>query len=396
MRAPTIAVAALLVPQLLSGQDAAPAGLGDIEAARSRACVPVLARVDALNLRLQPLGLRAERLRAVATAIAIEDRAFVDSLDQTDETEAAVHAWFIADMRLAEGYVETQNEELQRQRTVAREGIKGTVQGALEAVQAGARTIMESEPDLSAEAAPCDGAIFLRPEVLAACEGVESPICSAAAPTEPDGVFRFVDSAEDLWDVQEIRPWSPPGPLQVAPDGSLAGARTVAFARHGNIVITVAFAPLIQPRSQIDEEQAAELMAIVDSIGFAFDHPDLVYAPSIAVRATLPEAIAGEDLYVLHFGTADDADIVWTAASNSGAPLEAPVVLQPGHIVRLQNGEPLQMTAVRSTEDGDNEALFTLALTAVNQANATRQLLGYMAGDMVEDLKRLIPPGSGG
>ena len=60
--------------------------------------------------------------------------------------------------------------------------------------------------------------------------------------------------------------------------------------------------------------------------------------------------------------------------------------------MRLQAGEPIRLTAVHTVEDADNEAVFTLELTTVNQVTATRALLGYMAGQMVADLNRLAPP----
>ena len=47
---------------------------------------------------------------------------------------------------------------------------------------------------------------------------------------------------------------------------------------------------------------------------------------------------------------------------------------------------------MHTVEDADNEAVFTLELTTVNQVTATRALLGYMAGQMVADLNRLAPP----
>ena len=169
----------------------------------------------------------------------------------------------------------------------------------------------------------------------------------------------------------------------------------MAFARHGNIVISIEFAPALQRRNGMTPEQVGQFQEVLDSIGFEFDHPDLIYAPSLVVRATLPDKLAGEDLYVLHFGAADDADVVWSAPAGTGDVLEAPAVLQSHQIVRLQNGEALNLTAITTDEAGKNEAVFTLDVTTVNQATATRELLGYMAGQMVEDLKALLPPGGG-
>lgn len=396
MRVLTIAaIAALASPQFATAQAAPPTGFEAIETARTAACVPILARMDALNEELQPLGLQAERLRQVGEAVALEDRLIMDELDQSDATEKAVYDWFVADGRLAQAYIDTENEDMQRQRGIAREAVKGTIQLAVTAIQTQAQVLIDTSGDIAAEAGPCDGAILIRPVVIEACAAQDSPVCAPAASAEPDGIYRFVDTADDLWDVQELRPWTTPGPLSVAPTGVLTGARSVAFARHGNIVISVGFAPAIQQRSDMTPEDLQQFQEILDSIGFQFDHPDIIYAPSIVVRATLPDKLAGEDLYVLHFGTADDADIVWTAPAGTGEVLEAPSVLQPYQIVRLQNGEALNLTAIISTEDGTNEAVFTLDMTTVNQATATRQLLGYMAGQMVEDLKLLVPPGGG-
>jgi hypothetical protein len=389
------AVAAAVTPQFATAQDAPPAAFADIELERSRACVPVLARMDALNDELQPLGVRAERLRLVGEAVALEDRLIMDQLDQTDATELAVYDWFVADGRLAQAYVDTENEDMQRQRTVSREAIKGTVQLALNAIQADAQAIIDASGDIAAEAAPCDGAIFIRSAVVEACLGQESLLCTSAATTEPDGVYRFVESPNDLWDVQELRPWSEPEPLAVAPTGVLTGARSVALARHGNIVISVGFAPLIQERSTMTPEDIQQFSELLDSMGFEFDHPDVIYVPSLVVRATLPDKLAGEDQYVLHFGTIDDADIVWSSPAGSGDVVEAPSILQPYQLVRLQNGEALSLTAIATDEAGDDEAVFSLDVTTVNQATATRALLGYMAVQMVEDLKLLIPPSRG-
>ena len=397
MRIFTIAaIITLASPQFATAQDMLLSSFDAIERARTAACVPILARMDALNTELMPLGLRAERLRKIGEAMALEDRMIMDELDQSDETEKAIHDWFVADGRLAQAYVDTENQDMQRQRTIAREGAKGTIQIAATAIQTQAQDLIDASGDVATAAGPCDGAILIRSVVIEACATQDSPVCApAAAAVDPDGVYRFVDAAEDLWDVQELRPWTTPGPLSVAPTGTLTGARSVAFARHGNIVISIEFAPALQRRNGMTPEQVGQFQEVLDSIGFEFDHPDLIYAPALVVRATLPDKLAGEDLYVLHFGAADDADVVWSAPAGTGDVLEAPAVLQPYHIVRLQNGEALNLTAITTDEAGKNEAVFTLDVTTVNQATATRELLGYMAGQMVEDLKVLLPPGGG-
>jgi len=391
-----VAVASILsIPTRASAQDA-PVGFGDLEMARSRDCVGVLARMDVLNAALQPLGVQAERLRVLTEAIALEDRDIMPSLDQTNSVEKAVRAWFVADGLLAQSFLDSGKEDLRRQRGIGREQIRGTMQAAGAAVQAQAQALIDASGDLAAEAGPCDGAIFVRSAVVEACQAQTGLVCTAAATPGPDSIFRFVDSPEELWDVQELRPWTVPGPLRVAPNGSLTGARTVAFARHGNVVISVAFAPMIQERASLSEEEAAQFAEILDSLGLVFEHPLLAFAPSLAVRATLPEALAGENVYVLHFGSADDADVVWTAPAGTGGVLESPVVLLAHQVVRLQNGEALTLTAIVGGDGDDNEAVYSLDVTTVNQSSAARGLLGYMAQGMAADLLRLVPPGGGG
>ncbi|HIF20766.1 MAG TPA: hypothetical protein EYQ27_02400 [Gemmatimonadetes bacterium] len=395
MRIPIILLAALACPASIAAQDAAPSGFADLELARSRDCVGVLSRLTDLNVLLEPLGLRSERMRMLLQAIALEDRDVMDSLDQSDPTESAVHAWFIADGRLAQSIVDTGNQTLQQQRTISREQARATVQVQVTEIQTEAQALIDASGGLAADANPCDGAIFIRSAVLEACDTDQGPVCDAAADSATVPGFAFVNTPEDLWDVTELRPWTEPGGLQVNADGALIGARTVAFGRHGNVVLTVGFSPLIQPRASISEENASELDAILDSLGFEFNHPDLVYAPSLAVRATLPQPLAGEDSYVLHFGAAEEADILWTGPAGTGEVIEVPVVLDPTHVMRLQAGEPIRFTAVQTVEGTDNEALFTLELTTVNQVAATRALLGYMANQMVDDLMRLVPPRGG-
>ena len=202
-----------------------------------------------------------------------------------------------------------------------------------------------------------------------------------------------MDSPEDLWDVQEFRPWTSPGPLQLAPDGQLDGASTVAFARQGNVAFSVAFRPDIRPRTDMAPENIQTFQTLLDSIGFEFNHPELIYAPALTIRATLPEPLAGEDRYAIHFGAIEGGDVIWEGPSGTGDPIEISILLTPIHIVKLTQGESLELTAIRSLDDGSDEALFGLALTPVNQVAATQALLAYMATQMPQDLNLLVPPG---
>ena len=389
----TVLCAVLSKPATGVAQDAPPAGIAEIELERSRVCVPVLSQLDALNLQLQPLGIRTERLRQIAAAIAIEDRTVMDSLNVNDPTESAVRDWFLSDGRLAQSFLDTNQQTILQQRTVDRELIKGTVQATLEGIQSEAQGIIEEAGDFGAEASSCEGAILIRSAVIEACGSEQNLICDAAKPANSDGAYRFVDSPEDLWDVQEFRPWTSPGPLQLAPDGQLDGASTVAFARQGNVAFSVAFQPDIRPRADMAPENIQTFQTLLDSIGFEFNHPELIYAPALTIRATLPEPLAGEDRYAIHFGAIEGGDVIWEGASGTGDPIEISILLTPIHIVKLTQGESLELTAIRSLDDGSDEALFGLALTPVNQVAATQSLLAYMATQMPQDLNILVPPG---
>ena len=389
----TVLCAVLSKPATGVAQDAPPAGIAEIELERSRVCVPVLSQLDALNLQLQPLGIRTERLRQITAAIAIEDRTVMDSLNVNDPTESAVRDWFLSDGRLAQSFLDTNQQTILQQRTVDRELIKGTVQATLEGIQSEAQGIIEEAGDFGAEASSCEGAILIRSAVIEACGSEQNLICDAAKPANSDGAYRFVDSPEDLWDVQEFRPWTSPGPLQLAPDGQLDGASTVAFARQGNVAFSVAFQPDIRPRADMAPENIQTFQTLLDSIGFEFNHPELIYAPALTIRATLPEPLAGEDRYAIHFGAIEGGDVIWEGPSGTGDPVEISILLTPIHIVKLTQGESLELTAIRSLDDGSDEALFGLALTPVNQVAATQSLLAYMATQMPQDLNILVPPG---
>ena len=388
----TLLFAVLSKPVIGVAQDTPPAGIAELELERSRLCVPVLTQLDALNLRLQPLGIRTERLRQITAAIAIEDRTVMDSLNVNDPTEAAVRDWFLSDGRLAQSFVDTNQQTIQQQRVVGRELIKGTVQATLEGIQSEAQGIIEEAGDFGPEANSCEGAILIRSAVIEVCGSEQNLICDAAKPANSDGAYRFVDSPEDLWDVQEFRPWTSPGPLQLGPEGQIGGANTLAFARQGNVLFSVTFRPDIRFRTDMTPEGIQTFQTLLDSIGFEFDHPELIYAPALEIRATLPEPLAGEDRYAIHFGAIETGDIIWGGASGTGAPIEISILLTPIHIVTLTQGEPLELTALRSLDDGSTEALFSLGLTPVNQVSATQALLAYMATQMPQDLNLLVPP----
>jgi len=387
-------IAVLSITQTALGQFAPPSGFEAVELARSRACVGVLARLETLDLALEPLATRSLRLAAIAQAVALEERSIVDSLDTSDAVEAEVRAWFLTDGELAQRYLEEQTPALLAQRATGREAIKVTVSEASRAVQAEADEIIAATGTLRTDAGPCDGAIFVRSAVIEACQTPAGPVCEAALDTTGRASpFRFAESAEVLWYVEELRPWTDPGPLQVGPDGQLGGARTIGFTRTGNIVVSVAFSPLLRERADLTPEEIERANMINDSLGFELSHPDIVAVPSLGIRVTLPVPLSDESLYMLHFGTLDTADTLWTGPPGTGHPLEAAVELSPSHVGRLQAGEPITLTAIRASEAGEDEAVFTIELSSLNQARAVQALVGYMAQQLSSDLARLIRSG---
>jgi hypothetical protein len=314
----------------------------------------------------------------------------VDSLGADDPTEVAVREWFAEDLALAERYLETQDEAVTATRTTARERVRAVVQAALDSVQGEARAIIEPTGELPARAANCQGAIFIRNAVLEACATQESPLCGPAAEAGTPGDFRFVDAPADLWDIQQLRPWTDPGRLQVGPDGQVVGARTSGFARFGNVVLSVALEPLLARRTELTADQVARFQAVIDTLGFEFASEEYVFAPALSLRANLEDPLADETHYMLHFGAPDSADVVWTGPAGSGTPVDAGIIPSPGQVQRLAAGEPLSLTAIRQTGEGEATAVYTLELTVVNQARASNALLGYMAAQLSRDLASLL------
>lgn len=389
---------------LLSGQDTAPRSLADVETARSRACVSAVARVDALNRDLLPLMQRAERIRALAQAVQLEDSAEAAPFDTSDPVEAAVAAWFEQDAALGRQWAQSQDSAVDVRRSEAREAILTRLRTEVESVGTRGQERLASNPELQQESRRCEGVIFVRPAVLEVCDTTTSPLCGAARDSAGGG-FRFVDSAEDIWDVEELRPWSDPAPLAVTPQGGLGGARTAVRARRGNVTVTVGVAPMIRERSALSAEQAGEFDANLDSLGFTFQHPLFVMAPALEIQLRVPAPLGGETHYLLHFGDLSDPlnQVVWTVPAGSGGPIQAMVPAGGGALARLNAGETLSLTAViipdaEGEGAAEGEAVYTIPLVNVNQSRAVGSLLGYMAGGQLgQDLARLVPPsGTGG
>ena len=395
MRPLTItALFALLAPVPAKAQAfGMPSRLAEVELARSSACVGILEQVQALDAEMEPLARRSERLQAMARAIALEDRSIIDTLDADDPTLTRVREWFRSDEALARRYVNQPDPSIQAERSAGRETIKAAVTRAMEAVQAEAQTTMEANQDLLASAAPCDGAIFVRSAVLEACETGSGMLCEQARlpASQVEGV-RFVDDPASLWEIEQTRPWSTPTPLRPGQAG-LEGGRTVGFTRVGNVVASVAFSPLFAPRDQIPAETLEAYEATNDTLGLTFDHPRIAFTPALAVRLALPEPLDREDGYILHFGSPEQADVVWAAEAGTGAPLEGTVALAPSHVRRLVAGDQLTVTALArpEAEDGTPEAVYAIGIGTVSQAQNTGAILQYMAEQLQADVRRLAP-----
>lgn len=388
----------VLVPGLLTAQESAPPGLADVELARSRACVPALARLAELDRELQPLLGRAARLQALDRAVVLEDSTDVAPFDASDPLEAAVRDWFVRDGELGRQWAESRDTAVARQRDGARTAIRQRLAGALEELEARGQGRLSDAGDLQAAVTPCEGAILVRSAVMEVCDTVESPVCAAAADTAT-ATLRFVAAPEDLWDVEEFRPWTDPTSLRVLPQGSLGGARTVTRARRGNLMVVLAVAPMLRDREVLTAEQAAEFDANLDSLGFTFEHPELVFAPAIELQLNAAEPLGGETHYMLHFADLSDPpnQVIWSAPVGPGGPVQAVFPATPSALARLERGQALSFTAV-ALQEGEGEAVqgdavYSIPLPTVNQDRAVGALLAYMAGGQLSrDMTRLVPP----
>lgn len=378
----------------LLAQEAPPANLQAVETARSRTCVDVLTRLEDLDTELAPLAARAEWLLAIGGSIMLEEPAIVDSLDTSDPLEADVAEWFRNDAELAERYVTEQSQDVLDQRSSARRAIQQRVADALGEVEARADSIVTPTGDLRQQAVSCSGAILVRPTAIEACEGITSRVCQAARDSASSEPFRFEESAEYLWYREELRPWTAPGPLQATPDGQLGGARTLGYTRIGNLVVNLAFNPIFQPRAGLSAAALETFQSIDAALGIEVTHPDVIFAPGLGVQVTLPEPLADETGYLLHFGPPDMPDILWKADVASDAPLATVLALDPEHVAKLSGGEPLTLSAIRAgtTDADDVEVVYAIELTNLNQASRVTALLGYMVGQLSNDLTRLLPP----
>lgn len=413
MKTRSLVAVLTLVPGLLAAQDEpppkevplqdlVPAQLAEVELARSRACVPALARLAELDRDLQPLVGRAARLQELDRAVRLEDSTEVAPFDGNDPLEATVRDWFVSDGELGRQWAESQDTAIARQRDEARAEIRARIGEALEELGARGQGRLSEAGDLQAAVAPCDGAILVRGAVLEVCDTVESPICAAAADTAtPDtlapATLRFVDAPEDLWDVEEFRPWTDPTPLRVLPSGELAGSRTAARSRLGNQVVVVAVTPILRDRSTLTPEQVAEFEDNLDSLGFTFEHPELVFAPAVELQLNAAGPLGGETHYMLHFGDLSDppSQVIWSAPVGTGGPVQAILPAAPEALERMARGEGLSLTALALEEAPEEEirgdVVYSVNVPTLYQDRAVTAVLEYMGGgQLAQDLGRLV------
>lgn len=391
---------ALLLPAPLAAQDL-PSDLALLEMTRSRACVPALARLAAVDAEIAPLALRSERIAALDYAISVEDSTRVTPFADADPLETAVRDWFVADAELAEAHVESGDDALLEQRRERRAEVRIRLREALDAANRQAQEIIGAEEGLATAIRDCDDAILIRSAVLEACTEHESPVCEHARAYEHEGPIRFVDDPDDLWDVEHLRPWTDPLPLRLSPDGGLGGARTVALARRGNVTFILGFGPLLRDRTELAPEEVAEFEENLEALGFAFDDPRVVMAPALTIEFDALGRIDGETHYLLHFGDLanPDEDVIWSVPAPESGPFQTIVPADGRVLARLAAGEEVSLTAVQvpEGEDPEAEAVFSLALTSVGQARAVGALLGYMGGgQLAADLATLVPPDPSG
>lgn len=380
-------------------EPAPPPNFAAAETARSRNCVPLVGRLEAVSAELDPRSRRAERLSALHRAVSAEDSLRVTPLAEDDPLEQAVGEWFRMDHELALEYLETEEEAVREDRQVRREAMLDRLEEEFEEVSRETEEILESTSDLQQAIQSCQGRIFVRTAVLDACQGVDAsgnPLCEAARASEPTGRFQFVENAPDLWDIEQLRPWSEPSRLQPAAGGGLVGARTAALTRRGNIRFVMGLEPLFQHRDSLSEEHVEGLDVHLDSLGITFDHPDFVMSPTLGYELDVPGRLGDETEYLLHFGDLSnpEEDVLQRIPVPERWPVGGAFAPSEATLVRLVRGDPVSMTAVSVPEDGEEaEPVFSIGITNVQQSARVNALLQYMmSGQLGADLAALVPP----
>lgn len=391
-----------LLPSPAAAQEPVPPRMVADEMERSRMCVPVLARLEVLNSELEPLALRGDRIGRLYEAVALEDSLRVTPFDEASEDDRRVRDWFRSDAELAERYLETEDESVLEERRTRRGELEEELEAGFASVSEEADRILARDPALPGQAAQCNGAILVRTAVVERCPaGDASRICAEARSGEMGQRYRFVESAEDLWDVEQLRPWASPTGIGPRPDGLLGGGQTGTLLRRGNVQLALRLEPLIRIREEVPAEEAAEFDQYLEEMGFQFNDPRFVMSPALVVELDMDQPLADETLYLLHFGdlSAPAEQVFWTARADQDRPIRDTFPVGEGVLVRLMSGEEVTLTAVRideEAEEAQGQPLYQLVLTNVGQAEAVTALVAYMAqGLLADDLRSLFPPEEG-
>ncbi|MSR35866.1 MAG: hypothetical protein EXR95_04355 [Gemmatimonadetes bacterium] len=374
-----------------------PSGLAAAEIARSRRCVPVLAKLDTLNARLKPLADRADHIRMLNEAVLVEDSTRADTLDAADPVDAAVRAWFASDQMLAKQYAESGDSAIEARRAEGRDQIRRRLGEAISAVNASGRELIETAGDLELGTRECQGMMLVRSSVLEACGSADTPLCADAREPEPKGRYGLVDRPEDVWDFESIRPWEQPTPLGSTQAGGLAGAQTAAVAQRGNMMVVLSVEPMIRDRADVGAAEAALLEANLDSLGITHRNAKYLVVPALSVEIEVAEPLGGETHYFLHFGDLSNPgrDVIWTSPA-IGHPQQGTIPATKAVLDRLAAGEGVTLTAIRFPDPAQKqaEALYSVELTEVGQALAVSMLLEYLKTDFGADFDALLPAGA--
>jgi hypothetical protein len=406
---PVLLLVALNLPTPLLAQDplaAEPAdaflapGLLAAELARSRRCVPTLARMDTLNIRMGPLARQVDRIEALGRAVTREDSTQAVPFDGDDPLEEAVRQWFTTDQALARQYLESGDPAIETQRAEGRGKILGRLQEAVDSVDARVTEMVAASGDLPSELRECDDVMLVRSVVLEECATMDSPVCSEARSATPSGPYRFVNAPEDLWDIESVMPWNPPPPVGLTPQGGVGGAQTRSVSRRGNLLLALAVRLFIQDRSTVSPDQLTDLQAILASVGFAVEHPQYLIAPVLALELNVTEPLAGAHFYFLHFGdlTEPTEDVIWSAPTSAQGPVDVIIPATKAILDRLAAGEIVTLTAVRfpDANSKEGETVFSLELTSIGEASSVSAFLSYLtSGQLADDLTALVPPAGG-
>ena len=406
---PALLLAVLNLPTPLLAQDTLaavpaeallPPELMAAELARSRRCVSTLARMEALDARLDPLGRRVDRIEALGRAVTREDSTQAVPFDASDPLEEAVSQWFAADQVLARQYATSGDSAVEARRAEGRDQIMGRLQEAVDSVQARGTDLITESGELPTEIRECDGSVLVRSAVLEECDTMDTLLCGEARGATPAGRYRFVDAAEDLWDIESVMPWSSPTTVAFTPQGDVGGAQTSTASRRGNLLLALAVRLLVQDRSTVSQDQLTDLQASLDSLGFALEHPQYLIAPVLTLGLNVTEPLAGAHFYFLHFGDLSEPveDVIWSAPTAAKGALEVIIPAKRATLDRLAEGEIVTLTAVRFPDptSTSGEAVFSLQLTSAGEASSVSEFLSYVTGGQLsDDLTALVPPAGG-